>query len=94
VCLFSLSHWFAFIVFPGWDQGLVGMQTGGERILTCPPNFAYGKKGSKPDIPGNATLIFGMNFICNKYNWDADFIDRGQSSCSQLSVASMTCTQK
>jgi len=50
-------------VSPGWDQGLVGMQTGGERILTCPPNFAYGKKGSKPDIPSNATLVFGMSFI-------------------------------
>lgn len=42
----------------GWDEGIVGMQVGGERKLTIPAAMAYGKKGSK-EIPGNSTLIFG-----------------------------------
>lgn len=45
----------------GWDQGLVGMQPGGERVLMIPPALAYGSKGVKPDIPGGATLRFGMS---------------------------------
>lgn len=93
MCFSSLTRT-VFIVSLGWDQGLVGMQTGGERIVTCPPAFAYGKKGSKPTIPGNATLVFGMKFIRCKYDWGADSVDRGKASCSQLSAVPMACTQK
>jgi FKBP-type peptidyl-prolyl cis-trans isomerase len=44
----------------GWDEGIVGMQVGGERRLTLPPNMAYGKKGTD-GIPKNSTLIFGQS---------------------------------
>lgn len=43
----------------GWDEGIVGMQVGGERVLTIPPAMAYGKKASA-DIPANSTLTFGI----------------------------------
>lgn len=36
------------------------MQVGGERTLTVPPALGYGKRGSLPQIPGNATLSFGQ----------------------------------
>ncbi|KAG7446216.1 peptidylprolyl isomerase [Guyanagaster necrorhizus] len=49
-------------VIKGWDQGLVGMQAGGERVLTIPPALGYGKKGQS-GIPGNATLIFECKLI-------------------------------
>ena len=46
----------------GWDEGIAGMQVGGERVLTIPPNMGYGKKKTT-DIPPNSTLTFGIILI-------------------------------
>ena len=48
----------AGMVIPGWDQGLVGMKTGGRRLLVIPPNQAYGAQGQPPVIAPNETLVF------------------------------------
>ncbi|KAJ3863156.1 hypothetical protein EV359DRAFT_82631 [Lentinula novae-zelandiae] len=53
-------------VIKGWDQGIVGMQVGGERTLTVPPTLGYGKRGSLPQIPGNATLSFEVKCVSIK----------------------------
>jgi len=45
-------------VIKAWDIGVVGMKVGGKRRITCPPNAAYGAKGSPPVIPPNSTLVF------------------------------------
>ena len=47
-------------VIKGWDQGVLGMKEGGKRSLVVPSNLGYGKRGSAPEIPPNATLHFDI----------------------------------
>ncbi len=50
-------------VIPGWDQGVLGMQIGGERRLVIPARLAYGDTGAGGVIPPGATLIFDIDLI-------------------------------
>jgi peptidylprolyl isomerase len=50
-------------VIPGWDRGLVGMKKGGRRMLTIPPELAYGPTGQPPVIGPNETLVFVVDLL-------------------------------
>jgi len=50
-------------VIEGWNRGLVGMRKGGRRMLTIPPELAYGTGGSPPLIGPNETLVFVVDLI-------------------------------
>lgn len=48
-------------VIKAWDIGVATMKKGERAILTCAPEYAYGKTGSPPTIPPDATLKFDVS---------------------------------
>lgn len=52
-------------VIKGWDVGLVGISSGGERRLVIPAHLAYGKSGV-PGIPPNSKLTFDVKCLSVK----------------------------
>ncbi|XP_046858787.1 peptidyl-prolyl cis-trans isomerase FKBP4-like [Xenia sp. Carnegie-2017] len=57
-CLLGRGH-----LIPAWELALETMKKGEICVLTCKPEYAYGKVGKPPDIPQNATLIFEIELI-------------------------------
>jgi FKBP-type peptidyl-prolyl cis-trans isomerase FkpA len=52
----------------GFEQGVVGMRTGGTRRLIVPPQLGYGSEPLRDSagqiiIPGNSTLVFDLEVI-------------------------------
>jgi len=50
-------------VMPGWNDGVVGMQPGGKRLLWLPPAMAYGNRGVEDAVPPGASLIFLIELL-------------------------------
>ena len=53
-------------VMAGINVGMQGMKVGGLRLITVPPELAYGTKGKMPLIPGNSTIDFAVSLLSCK----------------------------
>jgi FKBP-type peptidyl-prolyl cis-trans isomerase len=50
-------------VMQAWNEGVIGMQPGGSRMLLVPPGLAYGNRAVDDVIPANASLMFRIELI-------------------------------
>ncbi len=55
-------------VIKGWDVGVATMRKGELARFTIKSDYAYGKSGSPPKIPPDATLIFEIELFDWKGN--------------------------
>jgi peptidylprolyl isomerase len=53
-------------VFPGWDEGVIGMKVDGKRMLVIPPDLGLGAQGSGDIIPPNATLVMEIQLVSTR----------------------------
>jgi len=69
-------------VIKGWDVGVASMKKGELSKFTIDPDYGYGKAGGGDSIPGNATLIFEIEFLDAKdkpkTKWDYSEVERAE----------------
>ena len=50
-------------IIPAWNEGVVGMQPGGTRMLLVPPELGFGAKAVEDVIPPNAHMRFVIELL-------------------------------
>lgn len=50
-------------VMQGWNEGVVGMQEGGSRMLRIPPELGYGSRAVEDVVPPHSRLLFIIDLL-------------------------------
>lgn len=53
-------------VIRGWDEGLLGLKPGGQRLLRLGPEYGYGERGAGGTIPPGASLLFEVERVADE----------------------------
>lgn len=61
--IYSLPEGQSGRVIQGLIEGVPGMKIGGVRLITIPPELAYGRTGVAGVIPPDATLLFEVELL-------------------------------
>lgn len=75
-------------VIAGWDQGVTGMQVGGERLLDIPASLGYGTQ-SVGSIPANSSLVFDVKLL-NVFDPVTALVEWDQARGRPISVSDAT----
>ena len=62
--------------YVGIEFGLIGMQIGGERKITVPPNLTYDERKTYKDVPEDAMLVYELTLVDFHEKWDPDMQTR------------------
>ncbi|XP_072528509.1 FK506-binding protein 15 [Salminus brasiliensis] len=69
----------------GWEEGMVGMQKGGRRLLIVPPSMGYGSKGVPSHVSSMSTLVFDVEICHVKFSKDEDCLSSASADSSNAS---------
>jgi FKBP-type peptidyl-prolyl cis-trans isomerase len=50
-------------IMQGWNEGVIGMRSGGKRLIKVPAELGYGARGAQDVVPPNAGLIFVIELL-------------------------------
>jgi len=50
-------------VMPAWNEGVLGMQVGGIRLLQVPPEMAFGQRAIDDVIPAGSSMQFTIELV-------------------------------
>lgn len=50
-------------VMQGWNEGIIGMQAGGRRMLRIPPELGYGSRAIEDVIPPYGRMLFIIELL-------------------------------
>ncbi|XP_066509193.1 FK506-binding protein 15 [Hoplias malabaricus] len=72
----------------GWEEGMVGMQKGGRRLLIVPPSMGYNSSSIPNHVPSSTPLVFDVEIRQVTYSKDADCLSEGSTDSNYASSAS------
>ncbi|XP_030636905.1 FK506-binding protein 15 [Chanos chanos] len=76
-------------VVQGWEEGMLGMQKGGRRLLIVPPSMAYGCTGIPGCVPPSSTLVYDVEIRRVKFaKAEGSDVDSAASSPSPTETTS------
>lgn len=69
-------------VIKAWDLGVASMKRGELAVLYCKSEYAYGKAGSPPKIPADATLVFEVEL----FDWKGEDVSEAKDEGVMKSI--------